>query len=587
MASQRLTLAKKKIGELLIEAKLLNDNQLGEALGIQKEKGGKIGKILVDRGYITEQVLLTYLGKQCGIGYVSLSSLGEIPKSILEIIPFSTTRRQLLIPIKKEGRKLTVAMADPLNVFVLDDLKLTTGLDIIPVIASTDEISGAIDKFYEKEKSVEEMAESTEKEYEEALEKIEDSGEFEEVGDQAQSGLSLDEKVIGAPVVKLVNAILSKAITAKASDIHFEPYEKSFRVRYRIDGVLQEQPYPPKRLQNSVIARIKVLAKADISEKRVPQDGRIKLKMAGKDIDLRVSFVPSVFGEKVVLRLLDSSGLKLSLNQLGLEPDNLAVYAKVIRCPYGMILITGPTGSGKSTTLYSSIFVLNSPANNIMTIEDPVEYIIAGINQVNIKPDIGFNFAAGLRAFLRQDPDIIMVGEIRDKETAEIAANAALTGHMVFATLHTNDASSVPARLAYLGVEPFLIASSLLAVVAQRLIRVCCNYCKKPYEIDSAELVKLGIPDIYLPAMSEKLTIYKTDGCDKCSFTGYKGRMGIHEIMEINDELREAIVRRAPTLEIKDMATKNGMAGLRISALRKVLNGSTTIEELLRITAET
>ncbi len=584
-ASQaKVVFSKKKIGQLLLDNKIITETQLGDALELQKQQGGRVGEILINKGYINEQTLMVYLGKQCGIEYVSLANIAKIPQEVLDIIPVATAKRHIMIPIKKDGRKLTVAMADPLNVFVLDDIKLTTGLEVIPVLTGTEEINKAITTYYAKTKSKEELAVDTEQEYVAALEKASEMSLEEDAN--ADQSMQLDVKSIDAPVIKLCNAIVAKAIQVGASDIHLEPYEKSFRVRYRIDGVLHEQPYPPKTLQNAIIARFKVLARADISERRVPQDGRIKLKIESKAIDLRISFLPTVFGEKVVMRILDSSGLKLDLDHLGLEPENRAIFEKAINAPHGLVLITGPTGSGKSTTLYSVLFVLNQPSRNIMTCEDPVEYMIPGINQVNVKKDVGLTFAAGLRSFLRQDPDIILVGEIRDQETAEIAANAAMTGHMVFATLHTNDATSAPARLLYMGVEPFLVGTSLLAVVAQRLVRTICANCKESYQIGVEEFQRYGLQLKSGKNADGKVTLYKGKGCERCSGTGYKGRVGIHEVLDVTEEVREAIVRKAPPQEIAAIAAKNNMLTLRDSCTAKVLKGMTTMEELLRITME-
>lgn len=569
----------------MIENKIISAEQLSEGLEIQKQAGGRLGEILVKKGYLNEQTLLVYLGKQCGIEYISLKTIAKIPDPALEAIPAATAKRQIMIPIKKEGRKLTVAMADPLNVFALDDIKLTTGLDVIPVLASINEIKEALEKYYVNGKNESDLASDTEEAYTKALESASQM-EMEELAETDQTSIRLDEKAIEAPVIKLCNAIIAKAIQYGASDIHLEPYERSFRVRYRIDGVLHEQPYPPKSLQNAIIARLKVMARANISEHRVPQDGRIKLKMEGKKVDLRISFLPTIFGEKVVMRLLDSSGLRLDIEQLGMEPENRSVFERAMQAPHGMLLITGPTGSGKSTTLYSCLYVLNQPDTNIMTCEDPVEYLLPGINQVNVRQEVGLNFAAGLRSFLRQDPDVIMVGEIRDKETAEIAANAALTGHLVFSTLHTNDASSAPARLLYLGVEPFLVASSILVVVAQRLVRVNCPNCKETYEVNKRELLRAGVPEAMLKGLGENIKLIKGKGCENCAGTGYKGRIGIHEVLEMTEPMREAVIRKAPPQEIRELALKNGMLTLRGSCIYKMLKGITSMEEMLRVTVE-
>lgn len=582
--AQRIILARKKIGDLLVEDKLITQKQLEEATEILSAKGGALAQILVEKGYVTEEVVLTYLAKECGIEQASLADYPNITPEILDFVPASSARRQLVLPLKLEGRKLVVAMADPLNVFALDDIRLTTGHEVIPVIVASKEIVEAIDKYYAQEKPLEEMLETTEQAYEQALEKAESLQDMTEVSDVEES-VKIDEKTLEAPVVKLVNTILTKAIQYKASDIHLEPYEKSFRVRFRIDGVLQEQPYPPKKLQNAIVARLKILAKADIAEKRVPQDGRIKLRLQNKEIDIRASFLPVVYGEKVVLRILDSSSLRLSLTKLGLEPEQLASYDKAIHTPHGIVLITGPTGSGKSTTLYSTLYILNQPDRNITTIEDPVEYLLPGINQIHVRNEVGLTFAEGLRSILRQDPNIVMIGEIRDKETAEIAAHAALTGHLVFATLHTNDAPNTITRLTHLGVEPFLIASSLILVIAQRLVRIVCPACKEAYEIKTQDLFRLGFAKEQLLSLPETLKLQKTRGCARCATTGYKGRIGIYEVMEVTDAIREAIVRKTDVREIKEIAKKQGMINLRVAALRKMVHGTTTMEELLRVTS--
>lgn len=570
------------IGELLFDDGLITAVQLDEAIEIQKKTGTTIGQILIEKGYVSEEVMITYIARECGIPPVSLDQYPEINQEVLKLVPASTARRQLIIPLKVEGKKLTVAMADPLNIIALDDIRLTTGLEIIPVLASAKTIARAVEQYYAQEKPIESVLAETEKAYEQEIEKAEQLENLAEAGTQEDAETA--DKTLEAPVVKLVNMILTRAISCKASDVHFEPYEKSFRVRFRIDGVLHEQPAPPKKLQNGVIARIKVLARVDIAEKRVPQDGRIRMRANGKEIDIRASFLPTVFGEKIVLRLLDSSGLKLNLGALGFEPEQLAIFEKCIKAPYGIVLITGPTGSGKSTTLYSALYVLNQSDKNIVTVEDPVEYMIPGINQVNVRPDVGLSFAEGLRSILRQDPNIVMIGEIRDKETAEIASHAALTGHLVFATLHTNDAPSTVTRLVHLGVEPFLISSSLNLVVAQRLMRVNCSHCKEDYTLEAKELQRLEVPKDQIETLPKVLKVYRGKGCSHCADTGYKGRIGIHELMPISESLREAISRKANALEIKEIAKKEGMITLRHAGLRKVVRGLTSIEEMLRVT---
>ncbi|MCS7184544.1 MAG: ATPase, T2SS/T4P/T4SS family, partial [bacterium] len=465
------------------------------------------------------------------------------------------------------------------NIFILDDLRVKIEKDINVVLSSETEINQAIDKYYggkvQLDSIIEDMSKKTEGTVDVDVVKEEDVGkdivELQTVGEDA-------------PIIKIVNSILSAAVNENASDIHIEPYEKELRVRYRIDGVLHERPAPPKKLQDAIVSRIKVMANLDIAEKRLPQDGRIKIRVSGKEVDLRVAIIPTTFGEKVVLRILDSSGLKLDLTQLGFEDEALKIYKKYIYAPYGIILITGPTGSGKSTTLYSTLSTLNRVDVNISTIEDPVEYILGGINQVQAKPEIGLTFAAGLRALLRQDPDIIMVGEIRDTETAEIAINAALTGHLVFSTLHTNDAPSSMTRLNNMGIEPFLTTSTVLMVVAQRLVRVICQKCKElEKEVDKNFLIELGAKPEWLK--ESRYPIYKGKGCENCAMTGYKGRVGVFEVMEVTDDIRELVLARASTHLIKKKAKEQGMITLREAGILKLLKGITSLFEVLRVTA--
>ena len=572
----------KKLGELLVSNSLITQEQLLEALEIQRKNGLKLGQILIEKGFITERGLLEFLSKQFSIRFVELSNI-EIPPEIFKIIPEATARRYLLIAFSKKDNVLSVAMADPLNIVVLDELKLMTGYNIEPVFALESDIQSALDRCYGSESSQEALNEILKKtgvdEKEADLSVVEKKDE--------DDVLNIEGKEEIAPIIKMVNIIISSAIKAHASDIHIEPSYKETKVRFRIDGVLHPQPSIPKKFHNAIVSRLKIMADLDISERRIPQDGRIKLRFSNKEIDLRVSVLPCVFGEKVVMRILDSSGLKLRLEDLGFEPENLAIFSKCIRAPHGINLITGPTGSGKSTTLYSALATLNTPDVNISTIEDPVEYHLEGINQVNVNPDVGLTFASGLRSFLRQDPDIIMVGEIRDFETMSIAVNAAMTGHLVFSTLHTNDASGAITRIIMMGIEPFLISSTLLMVVAQRLVRTICKNCKEPYEIKPEFLLSLGMSKSMIEqnTVSGKVVLYKGKGCDKCANTGYRGRIGIHEILEVTDPIRELIVEKAPATKIKEVARKMGMITLRESALRKMISGITTVEEVLRVTA--
>mgnify|MGYP001053770752 FL=1 len=570
---------KKKLGDLLVEVGIITAEQLQEALEEEKIRGGRLGETLMELGYITEDVLLAFLGKQCGVSYVSLSEYGEIDEEVIRSVPESVARHQTLVPIALEGKTLTIAMSDPLNVFAIDDLRLMTGKEINVVIASESEIKNAIEKYYGAKGSMEnilkEMELSVKDEANVEVVKKSDTG--------VEDIIALEAAGEQAPIIRIVNLLLSGAVKSGASDIHIEPYEKTLRVRYRIDGVLHEVSAPPKKLQNAVVSRLKIMASLDIAERRLPQDGRIKIRVIGKEIDLRVSVLPTSFGEKVVMRILDASALCLDLTKLGFEPEALSIYKKNIEVPYGIILVTGPTGSGKSTTLYSTLSTLNYPDRNIITIEDPVEYVLQGINQVQAKPDIGLTFAAGLRSFLRQDPDIIMVGEIRDPETAEIAINAALTGHLVFSTLHTNDAPGAMTRLNNMGIEPFLTTSTVIMVVAQRLIRVICKHCKEPYEVPADFLSSVGVRDEEIKG-KKKVTLYRGKGCDNCSNTGYRGRTACFEVMEINDRIRELVLNRESTHLIKAKARECDMVTLREVANKKLLAGITTVEEVMRVT---
>lgn len=569
---------------MLVSSGVISLEQLNEVLEIQKQTGVKIGQILIEKKYVSERQLLEFLSKQFSLEFVEISKI-ELPQEAIKAVPESVARRYRLIGIKKEANCLNVAMEDPLNIVVLDDLKMMTGLDIKPVFASEKEIFEAIDRYYGAKNSQEALNEILKKTNTE-----EDSVKLDFVDEKSKSDqediISLEAKGEAAPIVKMVNLIISSAIKSHASDIHIEPGYKDTRVRFRIDGVLHSQPSPPKKFHNAIISRIKIMANLDISERRIPQDGRTKLKIADKEIDLRISILPCGPGEKACMRILDSSGLKLKLEDLGFEPENLAIFSKCIKAPHGINLITGPTGSGKSTTLYSALSTLNGPDVNISTIEDPIEYNLEGINQVGVNSEVGLTFAAGLRSFLRQDPDIIMVGEIRDFETMSIAINAAMTGHLVFSTLHTNDAPGAITRIGMMGIEPFLTSSTLLMVVAQRLVRTICKNCKQPYEIKPELLIGMGVNRqlIERHISDGKLFLYRGTGCEKCTKTGYKGRVGIHEILEVNDSIRGLIIDKADSGKIKEEAKKNGMITLRESAVRKMLAGLTTIEEVIRVT---
>jgi type IV pilus assembly protein PilB len=563
-----------KLGEMLVSAGIVTQQQIEEALVLQKQTGQKLGNILVNLGYITEDVLLSFLARQQGLEFVYLSEM-EIDESVINMLPRIFIEKNDVFPVKydKKTNTLTVAIPDPFNVFILDNIKISTGLNIKPVVASPNEIKEMIRKYLLKEETAE-----VEKAVSE-LESKETTIEVEQITEEKGAAEKLAEE---EPIIKLTNNIIITAVRKKASDIHLEPFEKKCRLRYRIDGVTHEETFFPHHVYDAVIARIKIMSKLDVTEKQKPQDGRIKMIIDNREIDFRVSILPVVYGEKAVLRILDSTALCLDLSKLGFEPDSLELFMKAIRLPFGLILITGPTGSGKSTTLYSALATLNRPEVNIMTIEDPVEYLLPGITQVNVNPEVGLTFATGLRAFLRQAPDIILVGEIRDTETAKIAIQAALTGQLVFSTLHTNDAPSAVTRLQNMGIDSFLISSTLTLVVAQRLVRKICPNCKQAYQVPVEKLYPLGVTDEMVQGQ-KVVTLYKGVGCDKCN-GGYKGRIGVYEVMEVNDEIRELILRNAPDIEIKRVAIRNGMRTLRQSALIKMLSGITTIEEVLRVT---
>jgi len=565
----------RRLGDLLVREGLINQEQLQRALTEQKGTNEKLGSILIRHSVITEDQLVAFLSKQYGIPSITLSQL-DIDADVLKLVPAQIAKKYEVLPIKRTGNSLTLAMADPTNVFAVDDVGFMTNLQVIPVVAAQGAIRKALDRLYEAQGSG--MAE--------VISEMEGTaGDVEVVEGDEESWAKADifelkESADEAPVVRLVNMILVDAIRRGASDIHLEPYEKVFRVRFRVDGVLHEIMTPPKRLETALTSRVKIMSTMDIAERRLPQDGRIKLRYNQREIDFRVSTLPTIFGEKTVLRILDKESLQLDLTMLGFDPWSLEQFNKAIHQPYGMILITGPTGSGKTTTLYSAIHTINSPDVNIMTAEDPVEYNLKGVNQVQINEGIGRTFGAALRSFLRQDPDVILVGETRDLETAQIGIRAALTGHLVLSTLHTNDCPGTVARLLDMGIPPFLVSSALTLILAQRLGRKICKDCKQPYEADEESLVPYG----HVPQGLGKVQFYKGKGCHTCSFTGMKGRVAVYEVMPIGDELRELILRNAPTAEILQLALAQGMKTLRQNALQKVIDGVTTLEEVLRVT---
>ncbi len=567
-----------KLGELLTRAGKINQTQLNEALTMQKEQGGRLGTNLVKLGYLTEKELVDSLAQHFKVPSVDLSGM-EIDEAVIKIIPADIARKYTILPVSKSGATVTVAMIDPTNVFAMDDVKFMTGYRVEPVVASETAIRVSIDRYYGSTHAIElkkVMSDLSEEGSSTDLEVLDE--------DQDMDLAALEEESEQAPVVKLVNLVLTDAIKRGASDIHIEPYEKEYRVRYRIDGILYEMMHPPLKLKEAITSRCKIMARLDIAEKRLPQDGRIKIKtkIAGrnKDLDYRVSVLPTLFGEKIVMRLLDKDKLMLDMSKLGFEPESLRKFEAAILKPYGMVLVTGPTGSGKTNTLYSALQRINTPEVNIMTAEDPVEFNLSGINQVQTREQIGLNFAAALRSFLRQDPNIILVGEIRDFETAEVAIKAAMTGHLVLSTLHTNDAPSSISRLMNMGIEPFLVATSVHMIVAQRLVRRICSFCKEPLEVPPAALVQAGFSE----HESRTLKLFKGRGCDRCSNTGYKGRVGLYEVLEVEDEMREMILSGGSAFELRQKAVQKGMMTLRGSGLQKIRDGMTTLEEVVRET---
>ena len=566
----------RRLGDILVNEGLISQEQLQRALSEQKGSNEKLGTILVRLQFIHEDQLIGFLSRQYGIPSITLSQL-DIDPDVVRLVPAQIARKYEVLPVKRTGNALTLAMADPTNVFALDDVAFMTNLQVLAVVASQGAIRQTIERIYEPQLSaLSEVITALEGEAPD-VELVEGG---EDVAPSKIDIFELKDASEEAPVVKLVNLILTDAIRRGSSDIHLEPYEKVFRVRYRIDGVLQEMMAPPKRLEPALLSRVKIMANLDIAERRLPQDGRIKIRYSNREIDLRVSTLPTIYGEKIVMRILDKEALTLDLSKLGFDDWSMENFKKAIHQPYGMILITGPTGSGKTTTLYSAVHTINSPDINIMTAEDPVEYNLKGINQVQINEEIGRTFGAVLRSFLRQDPDVILVGETRDLETAQIAIRAALTGHLVFSTLHTNDAPGTIARLQDMGIPPFLVASSILMVMAQRLARRVCKECRDPYEADEESLSAYG----HVPQGLGKVTLYKGKGCQACNFTGMKGRTAIYEVMPVTPEIRELILRGATTTETRDLATQQGMKTLRQAGLLKVLEGQTTAEEILRVT---
>ena len=592
-----------KIGEIAVKGNLITSQQYQKAVGEQKVKGGSLGANLIRMGIVKEDDLLSLLSRYYKVPSVKISNM-QVDAKVVQLVPASMAKKHLIIPISRVGAKLTIAMADPNNFLAIDEIKFITSFNVEPVVASDYDIIDGIKKYYggggglngKGSVSIDARDYSLDDSDMNALEEFDDSdmidvGDFDalvtgavdkvEVVEGSDEGeMKADD--IDAPVIKLVNGILINAIKLGASDIHFEPYERTFRVRYRVDGVLRKALGLPIQIKNATVSRLKIMSRLDIAEKRLPQDGRIKLRLGKREMDFRVSVLPTLFGEKVVLRLLDKSALQLDMTRLGFEEGALRQFHEAIHKPVGMVLVTGPTGSGKTTTLYSALSELNKEVDNITTAEDPIEFNFMGINQVQMHEEIGLTFASSLRSFLRQDPDIIMVGEIRDFETAQIAIQAALTGHLVMSTVHTNDAPGTITRLIDMGIEPFLITSSVLLILAQRLARKICTECKEPIQVNPKMLLGLGIPKDEIDGFS----VYKGKGCSICSNTGYKGRIGLYEVMPLWDELKELVLSRASVLEIKQGAIRLGMKTLRRAGIEKIAEGMTTIEEVLRTTMD-
>ncbi|MEE9268965.1 MAG: type IV-A pilus assembly ATPase PilB [Candidatus Krumholzibacteria bacterium] len=559
---------KDKIAKKLLESALVSQEQMSKAIEVQKSDGGSLSYNLVKTGAISEMAFAEFMGQVYNVPAVDLEE-GETDSDIVALIPADVATKFQVVPVGREGRVLTVAMANPDNIFAIDDIKFITGLEVRPVVATESAIRRTIDRLYDSADSLASVMRDMEEDFEIVEDYDDDIAEEEELASDA-------------PIVKLVNSMISDAVSKNASDIHVEPYEKSMRVRFRIDGMLHEMMSPPFKMKGAILSRLKIMAELDIAEKRVPQDGRIKIRIAGKPIDLRVSTLPTIYGEKIVMRILDKSNLQINLLKLGFEEEALEHFLKSIESPYGLVLVTGPTGSGKTTTLYSSLNRINKPFTNVMTAEDPVEYNLDGINQVNVREEIGLTFAAALKAFLRQDPNIVMVGEIRDLETASIAIKAALTGHLVPSTLHTNDAPSSINRMIDMGIEPFLVSSSVNMIVAQRLVRRLCLKCKEQTTMHEETLRELGIME-----SPEELTLYEPKGCIACSDTGYSGRHGLYEVMPVDETVREMIIERKSTAEIKTYVTQAGMLTLRMDGLEKFKKGITSLEEILRETSAT
>jgi type IV pilus assembly protein PilB len=563
-----------RLGELLVREKLISLQQLKQAQNDQAKSGRNLSYTLAKLGYISDGEITDFLSAQYRLPAVNLDEY-DIEEDVIKLVAKDVCEKHRVIPVSRSGSSLIVAMADPTNLHAIDDIKFLTGYNVEPVVASETAVHAAIERYYAAGPSYEEVM----ADFDLGDDDIDFSADEEDI-----NAVELEKASEDAPVVRLVNVILLNAIRKGASDVHIEPYERRMRVRYRIDGVLQEEMTPPLKLKNALSSRLKIMSQLDIAERRLPQDGRIKLRMGkNREMDFRVSILPTLWGEKTVLRLLDKSNLQLDMAKLGFDPDPLKDFGWAINQPWGMVLVTGPTGSGKTTTLYSALSELNQPGTNISTAEDPVEYNLHGINQVQMHDEIGLNFAMALRAFLRQDPDVVMVGEIRDFETAEIAVKAALTGHLVLSTLHTNDAPATISRLLNMGVEPFLITASVNLVLAQRLARRVCADCKKELAVDPTALLDLGFTEAQVERARQN-KLFVGSGCQTCNGSGYKGRVALYEVMRFNEQLKEMVLQGASSAELKAAAIRGGMCSLRMSGIGKILDGVTTAEEVLRVT---
>ncbi len=568
----KVSLKHQLLGEMLLNQALINREQLDEALEVQQEKGSPLGEVLIRLGHINERDLLKALGKQLGLPFVSHLKDVDIDGELIANIPIHFAKKYEILPINKRDESVEVAIADPLAVFPLDDIRLLLGCNVVPVLATSATIIETINRIYERDSDTAQQI----------IEDIDDDLNLDALSYDLEEPADLLDASDEAPIIRLVNSMLYQAVKQKASDVHVEPFEKDLVVRYRIDGILYNVLSLPKRIQPSIISRTKVMAGLNIAEKRLPQDGRIRIKIAGRDVDIRVSVVPTSHGERIVMRLLDKTSTLLKLEDIGFSGDKLETFSRLIHSPHGIILLTGPTGSGKTTTLYAALTRINSPDKNIITVEDPIEYQIKGIGQIQVNPKIDLTFANGLRSIVRQDPDVIMVGEVRDLETAEIAIQASLTGHLVFSTLHTNDSAGAITRLIDMGIESFLVSSSILAIMAQRLVRILCHNCREPYVPSSQELGGLGIERDELGDRK----LYRAVGCAQCMMTGYSGRTGIFELLVVNEDIRTLVMKRTDSSAIKKMAMKRGMLSLRQDGARKVLSGITTTEEMVRVTQD-